>query len=114
MAKDILKKTHTLVASSFLNHFTDGTNRLVIDHINNIKTDNRVENLQLLTNRDNCSKGKKGKYSSKYTGVCWSKMDKKWKSQIDINRININLGLFKTELEAHEAYQNKLSEIKLN
>ncbi len=109
------KKIHILVASAFLNHFTDGTNKVVIDHISNIKTDNRPENLQIISNRENCSKDVKNG-TSKYIGVCWNKNRNKWKAQIDINGMNKHLGHFNTELEAHEAYQNKLSEInsKLN
>ena len=37
------------------------TDKRVVDHINNIKTDNRLDNLQLLTNRENIIKDHKGK-----------------------------------------------------
>lgn len=109
--KNILnKKVHQLVAMAFLNHKPDKTYKLVVDHINNIKTDNRLENLQLITNRENCSKDRKG--SSKYTGVSLDKTRDKWFVSIALNGKTIHLGRFKTELEAHKAYKNKLAEIQ--
>lgn len=42
-------KVHLLVAESFLNHKTDGTNKIVVDHIDNDKTNNKLENIQLIT-----------------------------------------------------------------
>lgn len=104
-----LKKVHQLVAIAFLGHIPCGNN-LVVDHINTIKTDNHLDNLQIITHRENCSKDKKG--SSKYTGVSWYKRCNKWQAIININGQNKPLGYFKTELEASEAYQSKLKTIK--
>jgi len=104
-----LFQVHQLVAMVFLNHKPCG-HKLVVDHINNISSDNRVENLQLISNRENSSKDKKGG-SSKYVGVCWSKAIRKWIAYIKINEKRIHLGTFKDEYKAHLAYQNKLKEI---
>ena len=101
---------HQLVAMAFLNHKPCGY-KLVVDHINTIKTDNRLENLQVITNRENSSKDKK-KGTSKYVGVSWYKRCKKWKAQMLIKGKYKTLGYFKTELEASEAYQLKLETIK--
>jgi len=100
---------HQLVAMAFLNHKPNG-NELVIDHINDNKLDNRVENLQIVTNRFNCFKTQ-GKYSSKYKGVYWNKQRNKWQSYISINGKLKHLGLFKCELEASKAYQKALKEL---
>jgi hypothetical protein len=100
---------HKLVAMAFLKHTPCGY-ELVVDHINDIKTDNQVENLQIVTQRFNCKKTQ-NTYSSKYKGVNWSKNDKKWKSSIYINGKQNHLGYFKCETSAHLAYQNKLKQI---
>ena len=50
---------HKLIMLTFNN--IESNRKNVIDHINNIKTDNRVDNLQLVTNRYNSSKDKKSK-----------------------------------------------------
>jgi hypothetical protein len=102
-------KVHQLVAMAFLNHTPCGY-KVVVDHINNDSTDNRLENLQLITQRENAYKTQ-GKYSSKYKGVCWHKNSKKWRARIHFNGKNITIGYFKCELAASVAYQNKLKEL---
>ena len=87
--------------------------KIQVDHINNIKTDDRFKNLQLLTGRENTSKGyiQKGKKTSKYTGVSWDTWHKKWRTTIQINGNNKHLGYFNTEIEAYKAYQKAKLEI---
>lgn len=97
---------HSLVAEAFLNHTANG-HKIVIDHINDIKKDNRLENLQIVTQRENCKKTQ-GRYSSKYKGVSWGKTKNKWLAHVRINGKLFALGSFKTELDASIAYQNKL------
>jgi len=104
-----LFKIHSLVAIAFLNHKPDGTTKIVVDHIDNNTLNNKLNNLQLITHRENLSKDKKG--LSKYVGVCWNKHSKSWKSYITINSKCYCLGYFKNEYDAHLAYQNKLKEI---
>lgn len=103
------KTIHKLVAEAFLNHKPCGS-KLVINHINFNILDNRVENLEIVTTREN-SNQKHLKSSSKYTGVSWDKNSNKWKSQIWINRKKKHLGYFINELEASNAYQNELKQI---
>jgi hypothetical protein len=99
---------HSLVAIAFLGHKPNGY-KIVVDHIDNNPLNNNVENLQLITNRENISKQKPK--TSQYTGVSWLKSKKRWVAQITINRKTIRIGRFKSELEASEAYQNKLKSI---
>jgi hypothetical protein len=96
------------MAMAFLNH-TPNRRSLVVDHINNIKTDNRLENLQIVSQRHNTSKDKKG--TSKYTGVSRCNRGKKWMACIRINGNKILLGYYADEDEAGLAYQNALREI---
>lgn len=103
-------KLSQIVAMAFLSHKPNGYD-IIVDHINNNKTDDRLENLQLITNRLNLSKDRKNK-TSKYTGVYYCKHSKKWRSDIRINKKGVYLGKFNTEEEAHQAYINKLKEIQ--
>jgi len=105
-------KAHKLVAMAFLNHIPDGTMKLVIDHINNNPLDNRLENLQVITQRQNLSKDKKNK-TSKYTGVSWSKARNKWQSYIRIGLKLNHLGYYINEEDAHLKYQETLKTLKL-
>ena len=107
-----LRKIHQLVAIAFLNHKPDGTSKIVVDHINDIKTDNRVENLQIITQRENAFKTQ-GNYTSNYKGVHLKKGRNKWDANITINRKTVYLGSFKDEYKAYQAYQNKLEELML-
>jgi hypothetical protein len=108
--KDKIRKSfyiHKLVAITFLEHKPCG-HKLVIDHINDDPCDNRVENLQIVSQRFNSYKTK-NKYSSKLKGVGWH--NNKWRARIQINNKTLHLGHFKTEEEAHEAYKLKLKTI---
>lgn len=95
---------HRLVAMAFLNHKPCG-HELVVNHINFNKLDNRVENLEIITQREN-SNMKHINSTSKYTGVFWDKKSKKWRASITIKCHNIYLGLFDSEHDAHLAYEN--------
>lgn len=105
--KDGIRKTyviHTLVWDLFGDKPRNGL-ILQVDHIDNNKENNHIDNLQLLSARENSSKMclTKSK-SSKYTGVSWFKRDSKWKAQIQIKGKQHHIGLFTTQEEASEAY----------
>lgn len=100
------KKVHQVVAESFLGHVCCGM-KLVVDHINDIKNDNRVDNLQIVSNRFNSFK-KQENYSSQFKGVSWHTKREKWQVQIQINGKRKHLGTFINEYEAHLTYQNAL------
>jgi AAA15 family ATPase/GTPase len=102
-------QVHQLVAMAFLNHVPNGSD-MVVNHINFIRTDNRLVNLEIVNQRTNTNRAHLPS-SSKYIGVSWNKKDKVWFSQIRINKKLHHLGSFKCELKASEAYQNKLKQI---
>lgn len=82
-----------------------------IDHINHVKTDNRINNLRECSpflNGQNNSKRKDNK--SGFTGVFFSKSVNKWQVQIRINKKPIHLGIFENIDDAIEC--RKVANIK--
>ena len=116
LCKDSTQKTnyiHQLVAESFIGHSRCGYG-YVVDHINGDKLDNKSTNLQILSNRENISKGNRDKNkTSKYTGVSYNKNYKKWVSQIKVNKKVVTIGRFVDEIEASKAYQDALKKYNL-
>lgn len=99
------RNIHQLVAESFLNY--DKASGLIIDHINNVSTDNRVENLQVVTYRHNITKDKKKK-STLPTGVTRTPSGKYKASIYYGRRQRVYLGVFDCPLMASLAYQNAI------
>lgn len=76
-----------------------------IDHINNIRSDNRIVNLREATNSENQANRKiREGGASKYKGVSWHKGAKKWQALIEVNRKQTYLGQYDLEEEAALAY----------
>ena len=66
-----------------------------IDHINGIRTDNRICNLREATNAQNGKNLKLSKANtSGFKGVCFDKQTGKWRAIIKVNFKLINIGLF--------------------
>ena len=107
--KKCSKRTiNQLMAIAFLNHKPCG-HKMVVDHIDTNKLNNKLYNLQVITNRKNLSKDRKG--TSKYTGVFLAKGRNKWRAMISINGKQKHLGCFVNEKEAAQAYENELKKI---
>lgn len=104
------KMVHVLIAVTFLGHKPDGTHKIVVDHINANKKDNSVNNLQLISQRENSVKTKKSK--SGFTGVFESRDKKKWVARITIGRKYFHLGTFNTKIEAYERYLKECESLK--
>ena len=72
-----------------------------VDHINGIRNDNRLCNLQEATKVDNGRNQKKNtRNTSGMTGVHWWKAGNVWRAQIGVNGNKIHLGAFDTKDEA--------------
>lgn len=102
-------KIHQLVAMAFLNHIPCG-HKLIVNHIDFNKQNNHIDNLEIITQRENANQ-KHIKSSSKYVGVSKYKLNNKWIAKIDINGKRKHLGYFINEYDAHLAYEKALKSI---
>lgn len=100
-------RLNRLVLSSFRREKID--EKFVVDHIDCNKLNDRLDNLRLITNGENTLRGKTSKYSR---GVCYYNHNKKFGANIQINHKRYFLGLFDTEKEASEVYEQALSNWK--
>lgn len=86
--------------------FNEGSrDNLQVDHIDENKQNNSIDNLQLLTHRDNnikMRKANKHKCTSKFIGVSWEHNG--WVAKRMISKKQVYLGRFKTEEEAYKTY----------
>lgn len=80
---------------------------ILIDHINGIRHDNRIENLRDVTNsinQQNQRNSRSNNKSSGLLGVSFNKQAKKYMAHIRIDGKRNYLGLFDNPQEAHAAY----------
>ncbi len=85
---------------------------IFIDHINGDKLDNRKSNLRICNNSKNSQNRFKTRGKSKYKGVVWDASHDAWIVRIKPERgPRIYLGLYRDELEAAKAYNNKAIEL---
>ena len=84
-----------------------------VDHINGVRTDNRIDNLRNVSDAENRRNMKRASNNtSGATGVFWHSQAKKWVAQIWKERICYNLGLFSSFEDAVSA--RKTAEQDLN
>jgi hypothetical protein len=76
-----------------------------IDHINRIKSDNRISNLRLANDSLNHhNKGLSRNNTSGVKGVRWLKRDKKWRAVINCYGKPVHLGVFNNIEDAENSY----------
>ena len=74
-----------------------------IDHINGVRSDNRICNLRSVTNNENCrNMAMSSANKSGVTGVHWNKKAKKWRAAIMVSGKEHHLGFFDSLEEAAE------------
>lgn len=87
-----LSKPKKIFMHRMIMHISD--NNTLIDHINHNKTDNRKNNLRVVTNSQNQMNATPRLHSSPCTGVSWHKTHKKWIAQIQVNKKLKYLGIY--------------------
>ena len=110
--KDRDANIHTLVWDAF----GDGrkaNNCLQVDHIDMNKSNNDIQNLRLLSARENTIRRVMSKRRSKYAGVNYRKKKNKWEAIININKKSKCLGTFNSEIEAALCYDKKRLQLQL-
>jgi uncharacterized protein YnzC (UPF0291/DUF896 family) len=102
---------HRLVWLTFRGSLPNLESKMVIDHIDNDYTNNKLSNLQCITQAENSFKDRVS--SSKYLGVYYEKVTKGWVAKTSICKgPKIYLGSFKTEEEANIAYNIGIKNFK--
>ena len=100
---------HRLIAIAFI---PNSDNKNDVDHIDNNRLNNSIENLRWTTRSENiCNSIIKSTNTSGIKGVGFHKKSQKWRATITINGINKHIGSFNTIEEATIARQSKANEI---
>jgi len=92
---------HQLVAMTFLDHVPNGM-QMVVDHIDNNKLNNHIDNLQLVSQRYNSSKDRDRKYDLP-TNVYLPKGETTYMVRMKVKDARVIVGRFNTVEEAVEA-----------
>lgn len=100
---------HVWVALTFL---TNPEQRPQVDHINNIKSDNRLTNLRWATRtRQGGNRGLSKNSTTGVKGVNYNKKKKKYQAHICVDGIRVHIGYFKTIEEATQARKKRANEV---
>lgn len=85
----------------------------MVDHKNNIGSDNRINNLRAATHTQNTWNGRGLRVLSGIgsKGVHFCHATQKWRAQIRHLGVRHHLGRFETEVEAHAAYVNAAKDL---
>lgn len=93
---------HTVISNRA--GFPDGKG---CDHRDRNGLNNTRKNLRPCTpSQQQANRRKFSGMSSKYKGVCWARLPKKWKAGIKVNGVRIHLGYFNDEETAGKAYSD--------
>lgn len=86
-------------------HYGNIDDSVVIDHINGIVDDNRIENLRIATHIEN-SRNKRVKNKVGYRGVYKKSNSSRFYASIKLEHGLVYLGSYPTAEDAHEAYKS--------
>lgn len=95
---------HHIMAATFLNHIAK-RGLITINHIDHDKTNNRLDNLEIISHRRNSALAYIHKNRELPTGVVKTEIGKRrYKTQISYLGVNNYLGCYYTAEEAHAVY----------
>ena len=107
--KQFKKRVHRLAAEMFIPNLN---NKNEVDHIDNNKANNNINNLRWVSSSENCRNTSLSKRNtSGCKGVYFEKEKKRWKASIMHNRKFINIGFYDNKIDAIKARINKSKEI---
>jgi len=99
--KGFNKKIHQLIAQAFIEN---PENKQCIDHIDNNRLNNNINNLRWATNQENSQNRQlSSNNTSGVKGVSFHKKANKWQAHIKIDGIKIHLGYFDNIEDAKQA-----------
>lgn len=105
-------KNHRIIWEMHNGRIPEG---MEIDHINHIKTDNRIENLRLVSHKQNLSNASlRSDSSSGVSGVSWNRNRQKWHAYIKSNYKRRHIGFFDSFDDAVVARKHKEIELGLH
>ena len=102
-------RVHILVAKAFI---PNPDKKIDVDHIDNNRTNNNIENLRWSTRSENsCNAPISKSNTSGVKGLCWSKKKNKWQVEIMHKYKKYHLGYFTDKNEAIKARKLKANEL---
>jgi hypothetical protein len=104
---------HELMVVSFIDPKYKPNKNKIINHINSIKTDNRLSNIEIITALQYKNKDIKPVVKlvkKKHIGVTWLRVRKKWMVEALIGGNRHYIGCYKTEQEGIEAYNKAVND----
>ena len=85
---------------------------LLVDHIDGDRLNNTRANLRIVTNQQNQSNRRNGYGASKYVGLSWDGKFNRWKVSVTHQGKPHYVGVFRDEIEAVKAYNQKSIELR--
>lgn len=99
MLKGKMHYAHRMIFAMHHGYFPD-----YIDHIDQKRSNNKIENLRAATLSQNGQNKRATTNTSKYKGVFWCSLPGRWKAHIKKDRVTYELGSFTSEKKAAQAY----------